>query len=50
MRTISCPRSSIRATGELLPEGELGELVITTLTREATPLVRFRTGDLVRLF
>ena len=37
-------------TGELLPEGELGELVITTLTREATPLVRFRTGDLVRLF
>jgi len=25
-------------------------LVITTLTREATPLVRFRTGDLVRLF
>jgi phenylacetate-CoA ligase len=38
------------ATGELLPHGELGELVITTLTREATPLVRFRTGDLVRLF
>ena len=38
------------ATGELLPPGELGELVITTLTREATPLVRFRTGDLVRLF
>jgi phenylacetate-CoA ligase len=38
------------ATGELLPAGELGELVITTLTREATPLVRFRTGDLVRLF
>jgi phenylacetate-CoA ligase len=37
-------------TGELLPEGELGELVITSLTREATPLVRFRTGDLVRLF
>ena len=37
------------ATGELLPAGELGELVITTLTREATPLVRFRTGDLVRL-
>ncbi len=37
-------------TGELLPPGELGELVITTLTREATPLVRFRTGDLVRLF
>ena len=38
------------ATGELSPPGELGELVITTLTREATPLVRFKTGDLVRLF
>jgi phenylacetate-CoA ligase len=37
-------------TGALLPPGELGELVITTLSREATPLVRFRTGDLVRLF
>jgi phenylacetate-CoA ligase len=36
-------------TGALLPPGELGELVLTTLTREATPLVRFRTGDLVRL-
>jgi phenylacetate-CoA ligase len=37
------------ATGELLPAGELGELVLTTLSREATPLVRFRTGDLTRL-
>jgi phenylacetate-CoA ligase len=36
-------------TGAVLPAGELGELVLTTLTREATPLVRFRTGDLVRL-
>ena len=36
-------------SGALLPPGELGELVLTTLTREATPLVRFRTGDLVRL-
>ena len=36
-------------TGALLPPGGLGELVITSLTREATPLVRFRTGDLVRL-
>jgi phenylacetate-CoA ligase len=32
-----------------LPPGELGELVLTTLTKEASPLVRFRTGDLVRL-
>lgn len=30
-------------------EGEVGELVVTTLTREAFPLVRFRTGDLTRL-
>jgi phenylacetate-CoA ligase len=36
-------------TGAVLPPGELGELVITTLTKEATPLVRFRTGDLVSL-
>jgi|UniRef100_A0A7C5EPJ2 phenylacetate-CoA ligase len=37
------------ATGEVLPPGELGELVLTTITREATPLVRFRTGDLTCL-
>ena len=37
------------AGGAPLPPGELGELVLTTLTKEATPLVRFRTGDLCRL-
>jgi phenylacetate-CoA ligase len=37
------------ATGAPLPPGELGELVLTTLSREATPLIRFRTGDLTRL-
>jgi len=37
------------ATGAVLPPGELGELVLTTITKEAAPLVRFRTGDLVRL-
>jgi phenylacetate-CoA ligase len=37
------------ATGEVLPEGEMGELVLTTISREATPLVRFRTGDLTSL-
>ena len=37
------------ATGEVLPEGEFGELVITTLTREALPMVRYRTRDLTRL-
>jgi len=33
-------------TGELVPEGETGELVITTLTKEGTPLIRYRTRDI----
>ncbi|MEF8889081.1 MAG: phenylacetate--CoA ligase, partial [Desulfohalobiaceae bacterium] len=36
-------------TREPLPPGEQGELVITTLTKEALPLVRYRTKDLTRL-
>jgi len=36
-------------TGEPLPDGERGELVFTTLTKEALPLVRYRTRDLTRL-
>ena len=36
-------------TGELLPEGELGELVFTSLTKEAFPIIRYRTRDLTRL-
>ncbi|MDP9443406.1 MAG: phenylacetate--CoA ligase [Actinomycetota bacterium] len=36
-------------TLEPLPDGERGELVFTTLTKEATPLVRYRTRDLTRL-
>ena len=36
-------------TCELLPEGEWGELVITTLRKEGAPLIRFRTHDLTRL-
>ncbi len=36
-------------TEEVLPEGEWGELVITTLTKEAFPLIRYRTGDITRL-
>jgi len=36
-------------TGELMPEGELGELVFTSLTKEAFPIVRYRTRDLTRL-
>ena len=37
------------ATGEALPDGELGELVFTSLTKEACPIVRYRTRDLTRL-
>ena len=33
-------------TGKNLPPGEVGELIITTVTKEAFPLIRFRTGDL----
>ncbi|MEV6166887.1 phenylacetate--CoA ligase PaaK [Streptomyces sp. NPDC051954] len=36
-------------TGEVLPEGEEGELVFTSLTKEAMPIVRYRTRDLTRL-
>ena len=36
-------------TGEVLPVGEEGELVLTTLKREAVPLLRYRTGDLTRI-
>ncbi len=36
-------------TGQPLPQGEEGELVITTLTARANPLIRFRTGDLTHI-
>jgi phenylacetate-CoA ligase len=36
-------------SGELLPDGERGELVFTSLTKEAMPIVRYRTRDLTRL-
>ncbi|HQA03687.1 MAG TPA: phenylacetate--CoA ligase [Thermodesulfovibrio thiophilus] len=35
--------------GETVPEGEIGELVLTTLNREAMPLIRYRTRDLTRI-
>lgn len=41
---IVCPES-----GEPVPEDEVGEVVVTTLGRQAMPLVRYRTGDLARL-
>ena len=37
------------ATGEVLPDGERGELVFTSLTKEALPIIRYRTRDLTRL-
>jgi len=36
-------------TGEVVPDGEFGELVFTSLTKEALPIVRYRTRDLTRL-
>ena len=36
-------------TGEPVPEGEEGELVLTTLSKEAMPMLRFRTHDLTRI-
>jgi len=36
-------------TGKNLPDGETGELVLTTITKEAFPVIRFRTGDLTTL-
>ncbi|MCC6379016.1 MAG: phenylacetate--CoA ligase [Burkholderiales bacterium] len=37
------------ATGAVLPDGEKGELVFTSLTKEAMPVIRYRTRDLTRL-
>jgi phenylacetate-CoA ligase len=37
------------ATGEVLPEGSQGELVLTSLTKEALPVIRYRTRDLTSL-
>lgn len=36
-------------TGDTLPAGKMGELVFTTLTKEALPVIRYRTGDLASL-
>jgi len=36
-------------TGELLPEGEQGELVITTITKQGIPLIRYRTRDITSI-
>ena len=36
-------------TGEPVPDGERGELVITTLTKQALPIIRYRTGDITSI-
>ena len=36
-------------TGEVMPDGERGELVITTLTKQALPIIRYRTGDITSI-
>ncbi|WP_457560606.1 phenylacetate--CoA ligase family protein [Caminibacter sp.] len=37
-------------TGEVLPDGKEGELVLTTLTKQALPIIRYRTGDITKLY
>ncbi len=37
------------ATGKVLPDGEYGEIVFTSLTREAMPIIRYRTHDITRI-
>jgi phenylacetate-CoA ligase len=37
-------------TGELLPDGQYGELVLTSLKKEASPIIRYRTGDVSCIF
>ena len=49
MRIIFILKSLILKTLERLPDGEVGELVFTTLTKEGMPLLRYRTKDLTSL-
>ena len=48
-RTTSSSRSSTPRRGDPVPDGTDGELVFTTLTKEAMPLLRYRTGDIASL-
>ena len=48
-KITSIPRSSIRRPAPCCPTVEFGELVLTTLTKEALPAIRYRTRDLTRL-
>lgn len=44
-----CPEVIDPETGKVLPDGERGELVFTSLSKEAMPIIRYRTRDLTRL-
>ncbi len=48
-RTTSTRRSSTRSPARSCPTGEIGELVFTSLTKQAMPVIRYRTRDLTRL-
>ena len=48
-KTISCSKWSTPRRSSRLREGESGELVITTLTKEALPMVRYRSRDITKL-
>ena len=49
MRENHCITEIIDTAGNVLPDGEWGELVITTIGMEAQPLIRYRTGDYTRI-
>ena len=49
MRENHCIMEIIDEKGNELPDGEWGELVITTIGMEAQPLIRYRTGDCTRI-
>ena len=44
-----CGGNRLPPQGEVLPPGEKGELVITCISKEALPLIRYRTRDITRL-
>ena len=48
-RTTSTRRSSTRRPGAVLPDGAEGELVLTTLSKQAMPMIRYRTRDITAL-
>ena len=49
MRENHCITEIVDRNGKVLPDGEWGELVITTVGMEAQPLIRYRTGDCTRI-